>query len=270
MERVLAVILTLHLLPSIAQQKLTATSDAVRYEIVPDKTDSLKAFASEKRVALVIGNKSYSISPLSNPEHDANDMTDVLRRTGFDVESIVDGTYMEMREAVRRFAEKIKDGGVGLFYYSGHGVQVDGENYMVPIDAVLEEKGDVGSRCVRVSSVLDFMEASRNRLNIVILDACRNNPFKAFTRSGERGMARLDAPTGSIIAYSTAPGRTASDGTGRNGIYTASLIKYMNVPGLSIEHVLKSVRREVMQESKNQQVPWESTALVGDFYFTLD
>ncbi|MEJ1238059.1 caspase family protein [Chryseolinea sp. T2] len=270
MKSALVITLILCLFQAKAQQKLTATSEIVRYEIRPGKADSLREYSSEKRVALVIGNKNYAISPLTNPEHDASDMSDVLRRTGFDVETVVNGTYLEMRDAVKRFAEKIKDGGVGLFYYSGHGVQVDGDNYMIPIDAVLEEKSDVASRCVRVSAVLNYMEASKNRLNILILDACRSNPFKAFTRSGEKGMAREDAPTGSIIAFSTAPGRTASDGTGRNGIYTAKLIKYMNVPGLSIEQVLKNVRREVMEESKNQQVPWENTALVGDFYFTLN
>ena len=157
---------------------------------------------------------------------------------------------------------------MGLFYYSGHGVQVDGDNFLVPIDADYEYKEEVSDVCVNVSYILRFMETSNNRLNILILDACRNSPFKSFSRSGEKGMVRLEAPTGSIVAYSTAPGLTASDGSGRNGLYTSKLMKYMNVPGMKIEDIFKQVRIEVSKESHQKQIPWESNSLMGDFYFT--
>ena len=254
--------------PLVAQQLIKAKSGEQAYNILADTAHNATATTDERKIALVIGNKGYKISPLANAVNDANDLADLLKQKNFDVTKVIDGTRLEMRNAVRQFTEKIAQGGVGLFYYSGHGVQVDGDNFLVPIDASFEYKEEVPDVCVSVASILRFMESSNNRLNIMILDACRNSPFKSFSRSGEKGMVRVEAPTGSIVAYSTAPGKTASDGTQRNGLYTSKLMKYMNVPGLKIEDIFKQVRIEVSNESGNRQVPWESNSLMGDFYFT--
>ncbi len=255
--------------PVFAQTVIKAKSDEGIYSITGIEKDSTtSAKSSEKRFALVIGNKNYKIAPLQNSINDANDLAELLKQKNFEVEKVMDGTRLEMRNAVRAFTAKISKGGVGLFYYSGHGVQLDGDNYLVPVDADYEYKEEVQDMCISVASILKYMETTNNRLNIMILDACRNSPFKSFSRSGEKGMVRVEAPTGSIVAYSTAPGKTASDGTGRNGLYTAKLMKYMNVPGMTIEDVFKQVRIEVSNESKNNQVPWESNSLMGDFYFT--
>jgi uncharacterized caspase-like protein len=250
------------------QTLLKARSDEGTYNITSlSKDTTTAADASEKRIALVIGIKNYKVSPLQNSVNDANDLANLLASKNFTVVKVIDGTRLELREAVRKFAGAIAEGGVGLFYYSGHGVQVDGENYLVPVDADFQYKEEVPEDCISVSNILRYMEASKNRLNIMILDACRNSPFKSFSRSGEKGMVRVDAPMGSIVAYSTAPGRTASDGTDRNGLYTSKLMKYLNVPGMKLEDVFKQVRIEVTRDSNNQQVPWESNSLMGDFYF---
>ncbi|HTE08676.1 MAG TPA: caspase family protein [Flavitalea sp.] len=251
-----------------AQQLLKLKSGEGEYNIVRTVGDSLQATGEdEMRFALIIGNRSYKLAPLQNSVNDANDLAALVTSKNFTVTKVIDGTKLEMKNAIREFAEKISSGGVGLFYYSGHGVQLDGENYLVPIDADYEYKEEVPEDCVSVSSILRFMETSKNRLNIIILDACRNTPFKSFSRSGEKGMVRVEAPSGSIVAYSTAPGKTASDGNGRNGLYTSKLLKYLNVPGIKIEDVFKQVRIEVTRESNNLQSPWESNSLMGDFYF---
>jgi len=265
----LLILLLVVVIPSFAQTVIKAKSGEGTYSITGAEKDSVVlAGNSEKRVALIIGNKNYKIAPLQNSINDANDLAELLKQKHFEVERVIDGTRLEMRNAVRSFTSKISKGGVGLFYYSGHGVQLDGDNYLVPIDADYEYKEEVQDMCISVASILKYMETSNNRLNIMILDACRNSPFKSFSRSGEKGMVRVEAPTGSIVAYSTAPGKTASDGSGRNGLYTAKLMKYMNVPGMTIEDIFKQVRIEVSTESNNNQVPWESNSLMGDFYFT--
>jgi uncharacterized caspase-like protein len=179
-----------------------------------------------------------------------------------------------MREAIREFGHEINQGGVGLFYYSGHGLQVDGENYLIPIDADIELKAEVAEECVSASTVLKVMEYSNNRINVIILDACRNNPFRSFSRSNEKGISRMDPPQGakqgSIIAFATAPGAVASDGETRNGLYTSKLLKYIRIPGLTLEEVFKRARIDVLNESDGHQTPWENNSLTGDFYFTLN
>ncbi|MCK5925965.1 MAG: DUF4189 domain-containing protein, partial [Methylococcales bacterium] len=159
--------------------------------------------------------------------------------------------------------------GVGLFYYAGHGMQVDGSNYLIPIGASIQQSYDVSEESVSANYILKAMEASGNKLNIVILDACRNNPFARGWRSGTANgvLARMDAPTGSIIAYATGPGDTAEDGNSSNGTYTKHLLKNMDTPGLSIEEVFKKVRIGVIEDTSKKQVPWESNSLTGNFYF---
>jgi uncharacterized caspase-like protein len=178
-----------------------------------------------------------------------------------------------MRAAMLRFKEKVdageRDKTVSLFYYAGHGLQRDDENWLVPIDAMIEFEDDIQRYCFPVQRmVLANMERSNSRMNIVILDACRNNPFPALNRSlGEQGLTEMRKARGSFIAYATAPGSVASDGTGRNGLYTQELLKAIRKPGLTIEQVFKEVRQSVLRLSANKQNTWDSSNIIGEFYF---
>jgi len=223
------------------------------------------AFAAG-RYALVIGNSAYTDKPLKNPANDAGDMAQSLRTLGFDVQLKTNASLREMEDAIRDFGVKLKRGGVGLFYYAGHGIQVQGVNYLVPVGARLATESDAKYECVDAGRVLGKMEDAGNELNIVILDACRNNPFARTFRSAEQGLARMDAPTGSIVAYSTAPNSVASDGKGVNGLYTKYLLQNIGTQGITIEEVFKRVRIGVMGETGKKQVPWESSSISGYFY----
>lgn len=226
-----------------------------------------RSASAGKRVALVIGNGAYEKGPLRNPVNDALDMAENLRQLGFEVLKRENVDQRTMEEAIREFGKRLTPGSVGLFYYSGHGIQVEGRNYLIPVDARIETESDVKYESVDAGRVLGKMEDAGNDLNIVMLDACRDNPFSKSFRSESRGLARMDAPSGSLIAYATAPGEVAADGTGRNGIFTKHLLKHMQTPGLTIERVLKRVRVDVTRETFERQVPWESSSLRGDFYF---
>ena len=233
-----------------------------------DRTGSTNASAG-KRVALVIGNGAYTNAPpLKNPPNDARDMAATLRALGFDVTNGMNVNQRDMKRLIREFGQKLKTGGSGLFYYAGHGVQSKGRNYLIPVDANITSEAEVEDSGVDVSLVLNFMDDAQNGLNIVILDACRNNPFSRSFRSASDGLAQVDAPTGTLIAYATAPGRVASDGTGQNGLYTSELLKQMRVAGLSATEMFMRVRAEVMKQTANKQVPWEASSLVGTFYFS--
>ena len=223
--------------------------------------------ASGQRAALVIGNGAYPQFPLKNPTNDAKDLAYVLKKLGFSVTTEINASHREMRDAIHQFGNTLSAGGVGLFYFAGHGVQVNGINYLLPIDADIRDQSDIPYEAIDAGRILSKMEQAANKLNIIILDACRNNPFRGQFRSINRGLAKMDAPTGSILAYSTAPGSVAADGDGRNGLYTSKLLKYIRQDGLSIESVFKQVRIEVMQASGNRQVPWESSSLTVDFFF---
>jgi tetratricopeptide (TPR) repeat protein len=223
---------------------------------------------STRRIALVIGNGIYASAPaLKNPPNDARDMAATLQALGFEVSSGVNISQREMKRLIREFGQKLKGGGSGLFYYAGHGVQSKGRNYLIPIDAEIQSEAEVEDSGVDVGLVLNYMDEAQNGLNIVILDACRNNPFGRSFRSAAEGLAQVDAPTGTLIAYATAPGRVASDGTGQNGLYTAELLKQMRVPSVSVTDMFMRVRAEVMKQTGNKQVPWEASSLVGAFYF---
>jgi uncharacterized caspase-like protein len=180
------------------------------------------AIENERKVALIIGNGEYSSSPLANSVNDANDIADALQDCGFTIIKRINANRSQMREAVRLFGREINEGAIGLFYYAGHGMQVSGENFLVPIGAEVASEDEVEDECLKVSSILRKMETAGNRLNIIILDACRNNPFGRSFRSGNMGLAKMDAPTGSILAYATAPGSVAADGSERNGLYTSN------------------------------------------------
>lgn len=223
--------------------------------------------AQGRRIALVIGNGAYKSSPLANPVNDANDIADALIKLSFSVVLKINADQRAMEDSIRAFGKKLRYGGVGLFYFAGHGLQVEGRNYLIPVGSDIESEADIKYEAVDAGRVLAQMEEAENGLNIIILDACRDNPFARSFRSSDRGLAKMDAPTGSILAYSTAPGSVAADGVGRNGLYTSMLLEHMMTPGHTIERIFKNVRIAVMKDSGERQVPWESSSLTGDFYF---
>ena len=223
-----------------------------------------------QRLALVVGNGAYANAPLRNPVNDARAISDVLGELGFRVIYEENADRRTLRGAIRKFGTELRDGGVGLFYFAGHGMQVDGLNYLIPIGADIQAEFEVPDYGLDAGSILRSMEAAGNALNIVILDACRNNPFARSFRSSSRGLARMDAPTGSIIAYATAPGQVAADGDGEHGVYTEQLLEAIALPGVPIEQVFKRVRVGVQQQTAGKQVPWEESSLVSNFFFVAD
>jgi hypothetical protein len=227
----------------------------------------------ERRVALVIGNATYKVNPLKNPVNDSTDMARSLRSVGFDVIEANNTTLAQMRESTRRFADKLGNSDVGLVYYSGHGVEVKGKNYLIPVNADIKREYEVVDQAFDASQFLEMMDNIRGpnnkRVNILIVDACRNNELQKSWRSTNNGLARMDAPGGTFISFATAPGRVAADGVGRNSPYTKHLLQALKQPNVPIEQVFKVVRRNVMEETKGEQIPWENSSLVGDFYFTV-
>jgi uncharacterized caspase-like protein len=238
--------------------------------------------APERRTALVIGNSAYQKSPLVNPVNDAQAMAASLGSLGFTVTKLENASKSQMADAIRQFGESIKRGGVGLFYFAGHGVQVNGENFLIPVDDDIQDKGQVVTKGIEAKLVLQAMSNAKNRINVVILDACRNNPFaqsasRALVPTGNTdsrtrsdsagGLAPMEALVGTLIAFATAPESVAADGSGKNGVYTENLLRNITEPGLRIEDVFKRTRFGVRQETGGRQVPWENTSLEGDFYF---
>ncbi|WP_395020924.1 caspase family protein [Dongia sp.] len=228
---------------------------------------------AEPRVALVIGNSAYQggLPALPNPANDAKLMAKTLKSVGFDVVEAEDAGADQIKQAIAAFSKKLAAAGAegtGLFFYAGHGVQVAGENYLIPIDAKLEREADVALQAVAASTVLQQMDFAGSAVNIIILDACRNNPLPSSARSASRGLAEIKAtPRGSFIAYSTAPGSTAADGDGVNSPYTTALAEVITQPGLSIADVFQEVRTKVLASTGNTQTPWDSSSLTGRFYF---
>ncbi|MGV8056519.1 MAG: caspase family protein [Smithellaceae bacterium] len=222
--------------------------------------------ATEQRIALVIGNSTYSSGPLRNPVNDATDMAAALQKLGFKVNLKKNASLETMEGAIEDFGNRLKRGGVGLFYYAGHGVQVNGVNYLIPVNAKINKESDVRYKAVDAGRILDEMANANNGLNIVILDACRDNPFGKSFRSASRGLAIVsNSPSGTFISYSTSPGQVARDGEGRNSPYTKALLENITKPGQTINSVFMKVRNKVKKETG--QVPWELTSLEGDFFF---
>jgi len=237
----------------------------------------------DRRIALIIGNSAYRQSPLTNPVNDAQAMAATLGSLGFTVTKLENASKGQMSDAIRKFGEAIKRGGVGLFYYAGHGLQVQGENFLLPVDANIEDINQVVAQGVEAKKVLQEMSNAKNLLNLVILDACRNNPFVQSASRGLNtqpdtadgraradkagGLAPMEALVGTLIAFATAPDSVAADGTGKNGVYTENLLRNLAEPGLKVEEVFKRTRFAVRQETGGRQVPWENTSLEGDFYF---
>jgi len=246
--------------PAVAQSATPAGPAAA-----PDST-----VANGARLALVIGNNAYAVGPLLNPVNDARAMATSLEAVGFQVLLRTDANLREMIGAVREFGERLRtagSGAVGIFYYAGHGVQIKGRNFLIPVGADITHEDEVAYQSLEAQAVLDKMESAGNGTNLLILDSCRDNPFARSMRSASRGLAQMDAPVGTLVAFSTAPGSVASDGRGSNGLYTSHLLAAIKRPGLKVEDVFKVVRNGVLRDSNNRQQPWESTALTGDFFF---
>lgn len=232
---------------------------------------SISGFSQEKRLALIIGNSAYEHGGvLRNPVNDANAMKQALSQVGFKIQIYYNLDEGEMKESIDKFGLILKDYNVGLFFYAGHGIQVNGENYLIPVDANITSEQQVEYDCVEAERALAVMDASNATVKIVILDACRNNPFeRSWTRTSEgKGLAFMNAPSGTLIAYATAPGTTASDGSGINGLYTSAILESMQIQDITILQVFQNVRNLVSQVSQGKQIPWESTSLIGDFYFS--
>ncbi len=236
------------------------------FQFVPVESS---AASPEGRLALVIGNANYGVAgALKNPVNDANDMEAQLARLGFAVTKLLDADKRDMEYAINAFGKKLLEtGGIGLFYFAGHGVQVDGFNYLIPVGANVASEGDVKYFAVNAGWVLSKMQDAGNRLNMVFLDACRNNPFVRRFRSGLQGLAPMDAPEGTLVSFAAAPGGVAADGAGDNGVFTQNLLRYMNEPGLEVELMMKQVRAGVKKDTGGTQTPFSLSSLTGNFYF---
>lgn len=221
------------------------------------------------KVALVIGNTAYKHSaPLKNPRSDAMSMAETLEELGFEVITLLDANYAEMRKTIQAFSNKIDETDVALFYFAGHGLQVESKNYLIPVDAEFKNgANDVEFESIDVEQLIKVMNFAgrKERLNMIVLDACRNNPFRSWDRSGESGLARMSAPSGTIVAYSTAPGSVASDGSGENGLYTGELIKQLKI-SQRIEDIFINTRNAVEEKSNGRQSPWELARLKGKYF----
>ena len=226
------------------------------------------AGASERRVALVIGNAAYQNVPtLANPRNDAADLSEALTLAGFEVVEGFDQSREEMASTIREFVDRLDGASTGFFFYAGHGLQVDGRNYMIPVDMILRSEADLPLQAIDMNYVLAQMERDP-RVNIVMLDACRDNPFaQSMSRSMAGGLARMETRSvGSLIVYSTQPGAVADDGVGRNSPFTSAFLKYARQPGLEIQQMLRKVRAEVIQATDERQVPWDHSSLTGDVF----
>jgi uncharacterized caspase-like protein len=236
----------------------------------------LDAAWADKRVALVIGNSNYVHSAqLRNPANDAGDIAAALRRLGFAVMVVRDADLGIMQEQLRRFSAELNNATVGLFYYAGHGLQVAGRNFLVPIDARFDSDAALDQRNLELDDVLRMMSRGGAETNIVILDACRDNPLAnvatrgAATRSAvSRGLARVDTRGQMMIIYATEPGNVAQDGDGRNSPFTAALLNVIEQPDVSLSDMMIAVRKEVYIETKGKQEPWEQSSIRQQVYFS--
>ncbi len=227
----------------------------------------------QKRLALVIGNANYQFSSvLPNPVNDATDMSAALSGLGFEVLTYTNTNFETMDNAFELFHNKLATFDVGLIFYAGHGIQLDGENYLIPVDAKLVSQSDVKYRCISVAAVIDRMN-DYQKTNIILLDACRENPFKRNwknTRSTTKtvGLASINAPVGTFIGFAASPGQTASDGNSRNGTYTEAILKNISSANESIDDIFTKVTKDVLISTEKQQVPWKSSSFPEKFYFT--
>ncbi|MBP1682157.1 MAG: caspase-domain protein [Proteobacteria bacterium] len=223
------------------------------------------AVDSERKIALVIGNGAYRSQPLPNPPLDAKAMSAALQKLGFETTSLVDADRLTMVRGLENFRGKLKGANVALVYFAGHGIQMEGQNYLIPVDADMEHEDSVKYNTVSQQNVLDELERGGTPIKIVILDACRNNPFERGRGNSGGLAAASNAAQGTLIAYATSPGRVALDGrAGENGLYTTHLLRALQTPGLGIEEVFKATRVSVAEASRGRQIPWETTSLTGN------
>jgi len=224
-------------------------------------------YSTTRRIALVIGNSNYLNAPLRNPVNDASDISAALKQSGFEVIDQRNATFIEMTRAVREFGDKLLNSDVGLVYFSGHGIEAKGRNYLLPINATMLREDEIAFQAIDANLILEKMNTANKSVNILIVDACRDNPFTRSFRGVNKGLAQMDAPSGTIVSFSTSPGKVAADGDGRNSPFTKNLVKSMKRPDIPIETIFKEVRKSVVEETKGQQTPWESSSLIGDFFF---
>jgi uncharacterized caspase-like protein len=254
-----------------AAQQSTATSQTVAP--TANVGNPAPIAGAEKRIALVIGNSAYeNVTQLPNPANDAREIGKFLNSAGFEVIQATDLDHDEMIQVLQDFSAKIAERGpntAAFVYYAGHGLQIDGDNYLVPVDAKITSEADVPTEAVRLVDVMATLQAVPSRVRMVVLDACRNNPFTSLKDTG-RGLSIVDAPNGSIVAYSTAPGTEAFDGEGKNSPYTAAFLRLGKEQNLPIEQFFKKVRVVVNDVTEGKQTPWESSSLTSDFYFFGD
>lgn len=230
-------------------------------------TETLSPLNKLPRHALVIGNGRYAATPLKNPGNDAQAIAEYLKRSGFTVRLKLDASRKEMQEAIRAFGKELEQQkSVGVFYFAGHGAQLAWRNYLIPVDAKINQISDMQAQGVELGLLLDNLKKAGNPMNVVILDACRDNPF-GTTSVLQKGLSQVDAPPGTLLAYATSPGNVAADGLGENGLYTEHLLKEILTQEAKIEDIFKRVRLNVRIKSEGLQIPWESTSLEEDFYF---
>ncbi|MFV0491458.1 MAG: caspase domain-containing protein [Pseudorhodobacter sp.] len=226
---------------------------------------------AEERIALVVGNSTYAeVTSLDNPVSDARLIARTLEGQGFDVTLLIDADQARMGSAIAQFGRALRVAGTdatGLFYYAGHGVQSFGLNYLLPVDVALQDAADLGLLAIEANTVLRQMFSARNRTNIVILDACRNNPFQDIPDLGDNGLAEMNAPTGTFLSYATAPGAVALDGLDGNSPFSRALAEELPTPGLPIEQLFKNVRVRVIEDTRGQQTPWDTSSLTQNFEF---
>ncbi len=239
-------------------------------EVITNQSSGSVDYSSQKRVALVIGNAAYSgAGALNNTVNDAKSMASTLESLGFEVTSVIDGSYEDIKRAIYKYGTSIRDVDVSIFFYAGHGLEIEGVNYLVPVDSEIASPLDVKLKSIPLTGVLRTIEyANEDGLNMIILDACRNNPFPTGKRGGA-GLAKETPPSGTLIAYATGPGNVASDGEGENGLYTGELIKQMKQPQ-RIEDVFMRTRNSVEELSGGSQQPWEEARLKGIFYLKYE
>lgn len=225
-----------------------------------------------RRVALVIGNGKYQKAKpdLKNPANDATDIASRLAANNFKITRLVDVTYKEMDAALKTFRQALDEAELGLFFFAGHGVQIDGENYLIATDTDTSDELDAKHSSLSLNKVIEAMEKTNTASNVIILDACRDNPFERAWRSGtQRGLASVYAPKGTLIGFATSPGQLADDGPGRNGAYTAALLEHIDTPDVSIENMFKRVRNTLSAATKAKQISWEHTSLAQELYLKM-
>jgi len=218
-----------------------------------------------KRVALVVGNYDYKNRPLKNPKADAEDMRDFLRSANFDVVFLENGNLESMQVSMAKFKEKLKLSEVGLIYYSGHGIEHKGRNYLLPVNFSINDEDEIPRQALDISAIVDSLGKVERKVNIVIIDACRSSFVSSNQRGYSVGLHKMEGTRGTILAFSTAPGKVAEDGNGRNSPYTKNLLKAMAVPGRKIEDVFKETAKNVEVETVGRQLPWYNSSLLVDF-----